>query len=278
MSLPVDSWTILGSDAVMIARALVLALILASSLPCVARAQDDDPARAAAARALFQEGVELARREAYGDAADRFRRAYALRPAPSIAFNLASALTHEGRLVEASEVLARALRDPALDADMRTALQTQHAALAPRLGRVVVRVEGDPSGAAVQLDGRELPAEALGIALPVDPGAHEATATRDGAEVVRGGVEVAEGASGEIVLDVPAPVRPEAIDARIGGEPVDTTPPPAGGGDDAVWIGLGIGIGAVVVGAVVTTAVLLTQDSGTMTPVTGNAMPGVITW
>ena len=42
-----------------------------------------------------------------------------------------------------------------------------------------------------------------------------------------------------------------------------------------VW---GIGIGVVVVGAVVTTAVLLTQDSGTMTPVTGNAMPGVITW
>lgn len=260
----------------MIARALALVLIVAASLPAVVRAQDDDPARAAAARALFQEGVELARREAYGDAADRFRRAYALRPAPSIAFNLASALTHEGRLVEASEVLARALRDPALDADMRTALQTQHAALAPRLGRLVVRVEGEPSGAAVQLDGRELPPEAHGIALPVDPGAHEATATRDGAEVARAGAEVGEGARAEIVLSVPAP-QVAAIDPVRDAEPIDTTPP-AGGGDDGVWIGVGIGIGVIVVGAVVTTAILLTQDSGTMAPVTGNAMPGVITW
>lgn len=257
------------------AHVLLVALVTACALPALARAQDDDPSRAAAARALFQEGVELARRESYADAADRFRRAYALRPAPSIAFNLASALTHQGRLVEASETLARLLRDPALDEDMRAAIGVQQAAIAPRLARLSVRLDGDASGATVSLDGRELPAEALGIALPTDPGAHEAIATRGGETVARERTELGEGARGELVLHVPAPVvAPAAIEAP---RAAPSEPVAQGGGDD-VWIWIGIGAGVIVVGAAVTAAVLLAPGSSEPTPISGNTMPGVITW
>lgn len=260
-----------------------LTLLATLTIAPVARAQDDDPARVAAARALFQEGVTLARRGEYADATDRFRRAHALRPSAPIELNLASALVHQGALVEASEIFERILRDPSLPRAIRAQAERLRDELAPRLARLTVRLEGDASDVRVELDSRELEQAALGVALPIDPGAHEVRALRDGADVAVDRVELAEGERGELVLTIPArdEVPREALVVAPPAEsPARTTgrdAPEPQGGDDGVVIVLGIVGALAVAGAVTAVAVVLTTEQ-TPTPFSGNAMPGVLTW
>lgn len=241
-----------------------------------ARAQADEPGRVAAARALFQEGVALARRGEYEPAVDRFRRAQALRPAPPIAFNLACALAHQGMLVEASEILERLLRDPSVTGDLRESALRERQEMTPRLSRLTVRLEGDPEDVRVEIDARELPGAAIGVAVPVDPGAHEVRAQRDGADVAHDRIELDEGAHGEVVLTIPA--RTVTSDVLIMGGPSaadgEATP---NGGDEGIAIALGIVAAVAVVAGVTVLAVVLTAPQ-TPTPVSGSAMPGVLTW
>ena len=90
--------------------------------PLVAHGQDGGVDRTAAARALFHEGVELADRTRWAEAADRFDRAYQLRPEPIVAFNLATALRRSGRLVRANEVALTLLRADDTPPEMRNPL------------------------------------------------------------------------------------------------------------------------------------------------------------
>ena len=61
------------------------------------------PQQNALARTLFEEGVALADRGDYVGAADRFSRAYSLKPTSGIAFNWASVSIETGKLVQAGE-------------------------------------------------------------------------------------------------------------------------------------------------------------------------------
>lgn len=241
--------------------------------PIAARAQGETD-RAAIARTLFQEGVELARGERYTDAVDRFRRAYELRPAPAIAFNLASALTHLGELVEAAEILHRVQRAPEVTGDLRAAVDVQLEAITPRIGRLRIRLDGDARDVRVELDDEELSAAVLGIEVPTDPGLHVARAVRGGDEVARGQTQIAEGASGEILLTIPE--RAAEIAIAMPTEPVRDAPVSEQGDDTWIWVGLGIGIA--VAGAAAITAVVLLQPGASPEPIMGNTMPGVIEW
>ncbi len=249
-------------------------LVAVFAIGASASAQDD-PERSALARSLFQEGVELARTERFEEAADRFRRAYEIRQAPAIAFNLASALARLGRVVESSEVLQQVLRAPDVTADLRAAAELQLSELAPRLARVTVRTTGDLDDVRLQLDERDLPAAAIGVAVPIDPGAHVARALRDDREIAREELEVAEGQSVELTLAIPARSAPaEALR-------VDPDPAPMGGAppsdDSGIWIGVGVGIAAVVIAGVVVSAVLLSAP-GAPAAIPGNTNPAVLEW
>jgi hypothetical protein len=258
-----------------IATFACLTFFAALTITSLAHAQEDDPGRVAAARALFQEGVALARRGEYEQATDRFRRAQELRPAAPIAFNLASALAHQGVLVEASEILQRLLRDPSVTGELRDSVERARQEIIPRLARLTVRLEGDPQDVRVEIDTRELPAAAIGVALPVDPGPHDVRAQRDGADVARDRIELAEGALGEVVLTIPA--RSVASEAIVGGLPAADGDAAQSNGDDGVAIALGIVAAVAVVAGVTVTAVVLTAPQ-TPESVSGNAMPGVLTW
>ncbi|UJR78437.1 tetratricopeptide repeat protein [Sandaracinus amylolyticus] len=271
-----------------------LTLLTTLLLAPAAHAQDPDPARGAAARALFQEGVGLARRGDYAEAIDRFRRAQALRPAAPIAYNLAAALAHEGELVEAAELLERVLRDPSIPPQLRASAERQRDQIAPRVGRLTVRLEGDHGGVRVHIDERELPEAMVGVPVPIDPGAHEIRAMRDGEDVAHERIEIGEAERREVALTIPArvvprealtvaPARassservPEAALETSERDPVDRGSS-GGGGDDALVITLAIVGGVVVAGAVTATAIVLTSPQ-TPEPVMGNTMPGVLTW
>jgi hypothetical protein len=263
---------------------LAVALVLFSFAMPARRvaAQDADPSHVAAARALFQEGVALARRGEYESAVDRFRRAHALRSSPPIALNLATALVHTGRMVEASEIFERLLRDPTLARDLRATVTRERNELAPRLARLTVRLEGDPRGVAVEIDRRALPDAAIGVAIPIDPGAHEVVATRESAAVASERIELAEGASSELLLSIPPMAEVVAaggLDVGVGDHAAtdDARSAASSGSDDAVWIGVGIGVALAVGAAAAVTAVVLTTPASPM-PVGGTTMPGVLTW
>ena len=90
---------------------LCMCLAWVAAPHCATAEPGADPARDASARELFEQGVALAERGDWVAAEDRFRRALSLRNSSVIAYNLASALCEQGKLVEASELLHRVLAD-----------------------------------------------------------------------------------------------------------------------------------------------------------------------
>jgi hypothetical protein len=265
--------------------ALVIALV-ASLVTPVAAAQDeapevhvpddepradDTPFQTAAARALFLEGVALAHAGQYGDAADRFRRAQVLHPAPAVAFNLASALIREGRLVEASEVLESVVRDPASTSELALAARRQRDGLGPRLARLTLRLDAPVGRVHVELDEQPLSDAALGVSVPIDPGVHEVRALREDGEVAaEDRLVLAEGESRELSLVVPgAPLLPESI---LDPPPAPTQTAEPRGDDEALWIALGVTASVLAAAAITTTVIVLSQP-GPAPGTTGSPMP-----
>lgn len=259
----------------------MLALVASALVGRVALAQDDAPPpddhfQTAAARAAFLEGVALARTGDYAGAEDRFRRAQVLHPAPTVAFNLASALVHRGGLVEACEILEGVLRDPASTEELRAQARRQRDAITPRLARLTLRLDGPVAGVRVEIDAREVRLAALGVAVPIDPGLHEVRALREGRDAASDHIELAEGESRELSLVIPSP---ELHLERILEEPTTPAPPPpiVASGDDTLMIVLGVSVGIVAVAAITTTAIVLTLPSAPA-EVSGNTVPPVLTW
>ncbi|MEM9068730.1 MAG: hypothetical protein AAGE52_09495 [Myxococcota bacterium] len=160
----------------------------------------------AVARSLFHEGVELADAEAWSDAADRFRRAQELRPAPITAYNLSLALTQLGSLIEATEMLEWVLHHDETQDALRAEADASLTALRPRLAEL--RVDAS-SPATLLLDEREMASAMIGAWMPVNPGTHRLRAVRDETTLVEEELTLSEGERREVQLEVP----PEPVQA-----------------------------------------------------------------
>lgn len=266
-----------SSWASFVAAALALATVFSDA----ASAQDDDVERTALARSLFRQGVELSDAGQWEQAADHFRRSLSLRGSPIVEFNLGTALTHTGRLVEATELFRRASRDDDAPERLRAAARQQVEALAPRLGTLTIEVEGPLESVELRLDGDVVPAEGVGVAAPADPGHHVLVALRGETEVARTELDVPEGGSLSARLVVPAlPIAAsEPVEVPRGGA-VDlgegsTVTPPSGGDDGLVWLGVILGVVVAGAAAAVTT-VLVLDAQGPEPPIEGNLGPAVI--
>ena len=241
-------------------------------------AQSEDAARAASARALFEEGVGLADSEHWQEAADRFRRALALRDSGVIAYNLASALQETGQLVEASELLRRVRGDQSADAELRSSASHALTALEPKIAKLSVHVEGLQAEDRVLLDTRVLLVAELDVALPIDPGTHALRAERAGRVVAERSLTIAPGESQSVALEIAAPSAPTPREVAVAAPPVasapahtDTSEPPLTG---RWWFWAGIGAAAVGIGVV---AVALASSGGDdPKPAAGDFEPGVV--
>jgi tetratricopeptide (TPR) repeat protein len=85
----------------------VIAALTCALCPAVVHA---DAQHDAEAKALYLEGKSAFDRHEYGDAYQRFKRAYMLSQRPELLFNMASALKEEGRPHDAAEALRSYLR------------------------------------------------------------------------------------------------------------------------------------------------------------------------
>ncbi|MFZ5891497.1 MAG: hypothetical protein ACOY0T_10640 [Myxococcota bacterium] len=176
-------------------------LFLCAALACSAqRAWAGD----AAAEALFRAGREAADRGDDKLACARFEESHRIEPAAGTVLNLALCYERRGQVASAWQRFGEA-KDRLPASDERLALVEQKIkALEPRLPRLTLRVEGEAENRKVLRDGVELGSASLGVAVPVDPGAHHIELRATGHATRSVSVELAEGESKELVLELGA--------------------------------------------------------------------------
>jgi hypothetical protein len=246
------------------ARPLSLLLLVGASLLASPAAADPSDADRATARALSVEAHRAFDRKDYAMAADRFARADALVHAPTLLLGVARAQAALGHLVAAQEAYSRIVREgvppkaPPVFAKAVGDAKRELDALAPRVPGIVVVVAGAP-GAKVTIDGAEVPAAAVGVRRPVDPGTHVVAATADGFLATDKSVTVAERATLDVRLELrpapkpaPAPVAAPAPSPPPPQPPPPPADPPDRGGAQRVagFVALGLGVAGLGVGAV----------------------------
>jgi hypothetical protein len=252
------------------------AAIAIALLPCGARAQAPadppppagtppaapavDEATRSSARELGEQGNALFAAGDFAGALEKYERANALVPVPTLGVRIARCLVALGRLVEASErylAVQRAGLPPSPLPVHHKALEdakTERDALLPRIPALVVTVS--PAGAEVTVDGAAMPAALLGEKRMVDPGKRVVVA-RAGEATRSMEVDVAEGAV------VPVHVSIDGAPPPVPGAGPTTPPDEASGGSAwpiVGWSAVGVG-GALTVVGVVTGLVAMGQRS-----------------
>jgi len=178
-----------------------------------------DASNAAAAQALFDEGVHLMEAGRFDEACPKLAASQKLDPGAGTLLDLGTCYERNGQTASAWATFQEA-ENAARQASHDDWAERAHAhvvALDPRLERLVVAV--DPRalvrGLAVQRDGIPVEASAWGLPIPVDPGRHEVRASAPGKLDWSTTVELrTEGASSTVTVpaleDAPAPPPPPA--------------------------------------------------------------------
>jgi tetratricopeptide (TPR) repeat protein len=250
---------------------LLLASLLTSSASAQAAAQNTH--EVALARALFEEGITLADQGDWAGAADRFGRAHSLKPTSGTAFNWASALAATGKLTQASELLEGVLRDPKAAPELIQESQKKLAEITPRRAKLRLHVAPELSATGhLHVDGQEWPRAAWDVAMPVDPGQHEAVYRDAERELSHGEITLQEGEQQTLTLSPMAVAEAAPVASQPDSAPAAPRKPLYK--NWMLWTGVGV---ALVAGAVAV-AVVSTRGDKTEAPVHGNADPGVIRW
>jgi hypothetical protein len=171
-------------------------MILAAPTVALAQATAGDPV---AAQALFKEARLLVDAGNYAAGCPKFEASLALQASASTMLNIAKCHEHEGKTASAWDAYNRALtlNLETKGADRRKGLEELAKkgidALTPRLPKLRIAVESPPAGLSVRRDGKEIPAAALGDALPADPGPHEIRVSAPGRRTETRSVLLEEG-------------------------------------------------------------------------------------
>jgi hypothetical protein len=262
-----------------------VALVGASLTPSLAHADERDRQETAAARSLFQQGLTRFDARDFTGAAEAFQRSYDLRASPVVGYNLASALREIGRWVDATEVLRTVIHADGAPGDVVRAAEQMLAELSPRLGHLVIAIDGPADSVELRLDDRPLSSAMIGARIPADPGTHRVTAWRDDASVAESAVEITEGGVANTTLVVPLVVPPVVPTAREAAATVvvPMSDPLAQDRDEPArplrkspWLWTAVGV--VVVAGVVVATVIATRAPPPGDPVVGTTTPGVLTF
>lgn len=236
------------------------ALVLWAS---AARAQ---PIDAAAAEALFREGRSAFDSGDYPKACAKFAESQRLDPGAGTLINLAACREKLKQLASAWEAWQQALTwlprgDPRIPEVKRRADSLE--ARVPKL--VIELAPGAPDDSDVVRDGIRLGRAALGVALPVDPGAHEVVVSAPGRETKKFATTLAEGATGKLVVEPgkPLPLAPTSVE-KPSTEPKRDRPPVKTKRGDATLGVVVLGVGGVSLGVGVATGLAALNKKKTL--------------
>jgi len=252
---------------------LLLLMILASPVgPPDALAQEGEATRSAAARALFESGLAEVDAEHWDVAASEFGRALALRPSPIIRLNLAIALGHLGRVVEATELLREVVRDSSAPEDARANARVTLEETEPRIAWIRLHFVGDRHHAEVRIDGHAISWALADAPIPRDSGAHVVAVHIAGRDPLSERVVLAPGSSRDVTLS-PSPTddsrggSPSTRGWDIAAAPVAPMAPERG--PDPWVVGLGTAGGVVLLAGTLTIVLVLALPSQA-TPIGGD--------
>lgn len=215
---------------------VLLALGCGYASPAAAQQPTRDPV---SAELLFDVGKSLLQKGDWPGACAKFQASMDLDPAVGTLLKIAKCHEHDKKLSIAWYDYQRALvlnREKKDQSEQRRAeldefTKKQIAALEPRVPRIRVSVAERPPGLKVTRDGQEIPASALGEALPVDPGPHEIVAEAPGRRTERRPVTVDEGKTEDVALtlvrEAPPPLATAAPPPPAASAPPAIAPAPA---------------------------------------------------
>jgi tetratricopeptide (TPR) repeat protein len=205
-------------------RILGLAIVV---LAMAGRAQAQPSDASALAEQLFNQARELAKDNRWAEACPKFEASLRVDPVLGTRLNLATCYERIGKLASAWGLYRESieLARKAGDAKRRDYAQQQAAALEPRLPKLALAAPAHrPAGFVVTRDGTPIAPGALGVALYVDPGEHEVTASAPGFEAFTQTVTLVPGKAETLVIPdlKPAPAAElsrspakSAIDGRV---------------------------------------------------------------
>ncbi len=224
-----------------------------------ARADGTPPEGAARAETLFQEGKKLLEQSSFEAACTRLALSDALDPTISTLGLLAACHEQQGRTATAWQEYRATQKRAEAAGDSRADFARQRAAaLEPGLPRLFIHFEKPSPEVQVLRNLEAVPADKMGVDVPVDPGAYEIIARAPNKEPYRITVTAKEGARVDVVIPelLPAGSAPRAahpVEAPPVAPPraaLPATPPPpanprlpaAAALGAAGVIGLGVGV------------------------------------
>jgi hypothetical protein len=163
----------------------------------------------ASAEALYRSAKDAAKKKDWATACAQFAESHRLDPAPGTLINLADCEEKRGLVASAWTHFVE-VEKKFKPGDSRVKFAHDHAAaLEKRIPKITVKLEpGTPADTTkVYRDDVELGAASLGVALPVDPGAHVIKTANANGEEKKFPITVSEGTSTDVVVSaVPVPV------------------------------------------------------------------------
>jgi hypothetical protein len=234
------------------ATTLLLSLSLLAA-PAIAAAQDNT----AFAQQRFAQGTQLYDQHQWDPALTEFRQSISLYNSPNTRLYIARCLRELGRFDEsvlefertAREAGDRAATDPRY-ATTRDVANSELTAVRPRVGRLTVTVPDMPANAVVRVNGRDMPREGVGVAVPVLPG--HVTVTVEAPEFFPEERQTDVLAGAEATVGVRLRRRPTLEGHTEVARPIRTgpeqpPPPPSGGVPRSLaWVGVGVGAAGLV--------------------------------
>lgn len=255
------------------ASALGLSCTVGTLYAVDAHAEDASAAETAAARALAVDGLKLAQANNCTEAVPKLERAEKLYHSTVVSIRLGECYVGLGKLVEGTELLRKALREPqpaepapALAKALERA-QKLLDATKPRIAGLTIKVAA-VQDMGVKIDGNLVPGVLLDTEIPVDPGEHSVEVTAPGFIKSGSRLMVAEGEKKSLTLTLardPNASVPPAPSAKPAQEPAPPQPNEATthtttSGDASTvqqppnrtpaFVALGVGAAGVVTGSV----------------------------
>jgi hypothetical protein len=253
-----------------IAALLVVAGLMFGAGPVHAQSPEPSAADLESARELYREGKELRQKGDLHGALERFKAAHGYGQTPVTGLELGKTHLQLGELVEAREVLLSIgrIKVAADETEKSATARTEAAELAEQIRRriptLIVKVSGVKPDVAAQVvvDGANTPVVSFSSMRKVNPGEHTIVVQAGGREEKRS-VTLAEAETKEISVGItdasPKVIAPDAstvLDKPR--EPTEKRPIHV-----VTWIGLGVGVAGLALGAV--TGVMALGKAGDVT-------------
>jgi len=194
-------------------RHLSVFTLLVSLLAGRAHAQSGDSA--ALAEQLFNQARDLVKANKWAEACPKFEASLRYDPVLGTRLNLATCYEHVGKLASAWGLYRESMEAAKKAGDSKRAdyAQKQATALEPRLPKLAISAPANkPAAFVVKRDGTTIDPGELGVALYVDPGTHEVTASAEGFEPFSVTVTLVEGKTE--TLAIPALVAKPVADTK----------------------------------------------------------------